>query len=173
MIDNPPAASDAAQVRLTLDVTYLLNGATPAAMIACLRELGRFAFDNGLLTGETAAEVADCAIDVSLPPPAWPAPGFHAVESAIAAFLRQGIEDGQLAAEDIPTRLARYGLTDPGAFVAEMRERMDLARDDGSGEIPESVGLPAPPAPREERPGTRSLEDRALAILLARQHGPT
>ena len=48
------------------------------------------------------------------------------LEAEIADFLRQRIEDGNLNAEDIPLRLARYGLMDPEAFAAEMRERMDM-----------------------------------------------
>jgi len=35
----------------------------------------------------------------------------------------------QLALEDIPIRLARYGLMEPNAFVDEMRERMELAQE--------------------------------------------
>lgn len=48
------------------------------------------------------------------------------LEAEIADFLRQRIEDGNLNAEDIPLRLARYGLMDPEAFAAEMRKRMDM-----------------------------------------------
>ncbi|KDC16451.1 hypothetical protein L542_5195 [Bordetella bronchiseptica F-1] len=51
------------------------------------------------------------------------------LEAEIADFLRQRIEDGNLYAEDVPARLARYGLMPPEAFVSEMRERMGL--DDG------------------------------------------
>jgi|SRR3990167_7492877 hypothetical protein len=48
------------------------------------------------------------------------------LEAEIADFLRQRIEDGNLDAEDIPVRLARYGLMAPEAFLAEMRERMGI-----------------------------------------------
>ncbi|MBO9356021.1 hypothetical protein GG851_18695 [Bordetella petrii] len=48
------------------------------------------------------------------------------LEAEIADCLRQRIEDGNLNAEDIPLRLARYGLMAPEAFVAEMRERMGM-----------------------------------------------
>ncbi|ABM41631.1 hypothetical protein QYG06_10095 [Xanthomonas euvesicatoria] len=51
------------------------------------------------------------------------------LEAEIADFLRQRIEDGNLCAEDVPARLARYGLMPPETFVSEMRERMGL--DDG------------------------------------------
>ncbi|HDR8947395.1 TPA: hypothetical protein QDA71_004427 [Burkholderia vietnamiensis] len=62
-------------------------------------------------------------IDVSVPP----AP---LSEAEIADFMRLRIEDGNLAAEDIPTRLARYGLMAPDDFVSEMRERMETTLDD-------------------------------------------
>jgi hypothetical protein len=45
-------------------------------------------------------------------------------EDDLAKFMLQRIENGDLALEDIPVRLARYGLMEPSAFVAEMRERM-------------------------------------------------
>lgn len=46
-------------------------------------------------------------------------------EDEIADFMLQRIEDGNLALEDIPVRLARYGLMNPEQFCAEMQERME------------------------------------------------
>ncbi|MDI9689724.1 hypothetical protein [Burkholderia cenocepacia] len=46
-------------------------------------------------------------------------------EDEVAAFMRRRLENGDLAAEDIPVRLARYGLMQPQAFIEEMRERME------------------------------------------------
>jgi hypothetical protein len=46
-------------------------------------------------------------------------------EDELAAFMRRRLENGELAAEDIPLRLARYGLMQPQTFVEEMRERME------------------------------------------------
>jgi acyl carrier protein len=46
------------------------------------------------------------------------------LEATIAVFLRQRMQDGDLSLEDIPTRLARYGLMRPEDFVDEMNERM-------------------------------------------------
>jgi hypothetical protein len=43
--------------------------------------------------------------------------------------MLQRIENGELTLEDIPIRLARYGLMEPSAFVDEMRERMELAQE--------------------------------------------
>jgi len=45
-------------------------------------------------------------------------------EEVVADFMLQRIENGDLALEDIPVRLARYGSMEPNAFVDEMRERM-------------------------------------------------
>lgn len=111
------------KVRLTLDVAYVLNGEVAGDLVARLYLMCERAVGNGLLTGDTVAEVEEYAIDVSLPREPLP-------EDEIADFLRQRIEDGTLAAEDIPVRLARYGLMAPDAFVAEMRERMEMAADD-------------------------------------------
>ncbi len=49
-------------------------------------------------------------------------------EDEIADFMCRRIENGELAAEDIPVRLVRYGLMQPLAFVEEMRERMASER---------------------------------------------
>jgi hypothetical protein len=51
-------------------------------------------------------------------------------EEEIADFMLQRIESGDLALEDIPVRLARYGLMEPSAFVAEMRERMEMMKEE-------------------------------------------
>ncbi|WZB70153.1 hypothetical protein WJ968_31445 [Achromobacter xylosoxidans] len=47
--------------------------------------------------------------------------------------MQQRIEDGNLSAEDIPLRLARYGLMAPEAFADEMRERMGMDDDAPTG----------------------------------------
>lgn len=48
-------------------------------------------------------------------------------ENEVAGLMLQRIEDGDLSVEDIPVRLARYGLMDPCDFIAEMVERMEVA----------------------------------------------
>lgn len=45
-------------------------------------------------------------------------------EDELTAYFQQRIEDGDLNAEDMAQRLARYGLMDPQQFKAEMAERM-------------------------------------------------
>ena len=48
-------------------------------------------------------------------------------EDEIADFMLRRIENGDLLVEDIPSRLARYGIMDSVAFRSEMQERMALA----------------------------------------------
>ena len=57
-----------------------------------------------------------------------------ALEAEIAAFMQQRIGDGNLCAEDIPLRLASYGLMAPEDFIDEMRERMGMADEVPSGQ---------------------------------------
>lgn len=46
-------------------------------------------------------------------------------DETIANFMLFRIENNDLALEDIPMRLARFGLMNPADFVAEMAERME------------------------------------------------
>ncbi|MCF5091302.1 hypothetical protein GIW57_14130 [Stenotrophomonas sp. PA-6-5C] len=117
--------------RLTLDVTYLLNGEAAPELLARLERMCELAIGEGLLTGETAAEVDTWSIDVSEVPSAA---NRDALEAEIAAFMQQRIEDGNLGAKDIPVRLARYGLMAPEAFADEMRERMCMDDDAPTGQ---------------------------------------
>ncbi|MUI72518.1 hypothetical protein GNQ44_33390 [Pseudomonas aeruginosa] len=72
-----------------------------------------------------------------------------ALETEIASFMRQRIEDGNLGAEDIPVRLARYGLMVPEAFVSEMRERMGVG-DGSDAENQAAIAAPATVTPSGE-----------------------
>ncbi|WP_257984094.1 hypothetical protein [Ralstonia mannitolilytica] len=128
MNDNTTSTSEIVSVRLTLNVAYLLNGEPAQDMITRLQRMCEHAIGHGMLTGDSAAEVDEYTIHVSVPPAPLP-------EDAIAGFMRQRIEDGNLDAEDIPTRLARYGLMAPDDFIAEMRERLETAEDDGAADL--------------------------------------
>lgn len=110
------------QLRLTLDVSYCLNGETAAAMRLLLSKLVYRAIGEGLLTGESEAEVEEYSIKVLDHAPAD--------EEAITVFLLHRIESGNLPLEDIPVRLARYGLMDPVEFVAEMGERLAMTQEE-------------------------------------------
>ncbi len=110
------------KVRLTLDVTYDLNGENATEMVGRLRRMCERAIGEGMLTGETDAEVDKYSMDAVIQPEPLS-------EAELANFMLQRIENGDLALEDIPVRLARYGLMEPNTFVDEMRERMELAQE--------------------------------------------
>ncbi|MDX9718921.1 MAG: hypothetical protein RBT67_16260, partial [Thauera sp.] len=124
------ATPETVNARLTLDVTYLLNGEAAPELLARLERMCERAIGEGLLTGDTAAQVDTWSIDVSEVPSAADR---ETLEAEIAAFMQQRIEDGNLGAEDIPVRLARYGLMAPEAFADEMRERMGMDDDAPTG----------------------------------------
>ncbi|MER0784339.1 hypothetical protein AAA534_16575 [Pseudomonas aeruginosa] len=131
MNTHTQATPKTVNARLTLDVTYLLNGEAVPELLARLERMCELAIGEGLLTGETAAEVDTWSIDVSEVPSTA---NRETLEAEIAAFMQQRIEDGDLSAEDIPLRLARYGLMAPEAFADEMRERMGMDDDAPTGQ---------------------------------------
>jgi len=117
MHDNDQATHEA---RLTLDVKYDLNGVPPEKVHQLLKDLVQRALTEGLLTGHTEAEVASIEVSVVAKPEPLS-------EEAIARLMAHRIENGDLALEDIPTRLAKFGLMEPHNFVDEMRERIEMA----------------------------------------------
>ena len=56
--------SAGASFKLTLNVTYSLNGVAPTEMANNLRKMCEKAIGDGMLTGSTDAEVAEYAMDV-------------------------------------------------------------------------------------------------------------
>lgn len=102
---------------LTLDVTYALNGQNLDDLKEFLDNGIRRAIGDGLLADYAEAEVEVYAADVRVVPESL-------TEATIARLMARRIETGELAVKDIPTRLARYGLMNPNAFIEEMRERM-------------------------------------------------
>lgn len=55
-------------------------------------------------------------------------------EDTLTAFMSQRIENGDLAPDDIPRRLARYGMMDPAEFIGEMEERMEMLAADAAAD---------------------------------------
>ncbi|URW83086.1 hypothetical protein NBV64_01620 [Alcaligenes sp. DN25] len=131
MNTHTQAMPETVKVRLTLDVAYLLNGEAAPELLARLQRMCECAIGEGLLTGDTAAEVETWSIDVSKVPSAADR---ETLEAEIVTFMQQRIDDGNLGAEDIPVRLARYGMMAPEAFADEMRERMGMADEAPSGQ---------------------------------------
>lgn len=111
--------SEKLKLRLTVDVTYDLNGEDPGVLERYLEEMVARAIGDGMLTGASDAEVETHEVRIDEVPDT---PAEEAIEEAIAIRL----ENGTFALEDVPSRLTRYGLMDPVAFVNEMRERMGL-----------------------------------------------
>lgn len=108
-------------LRVVLDVEFELDGETIEDMQSLLERNLQNAIGNGLLTGCTGAQVDGFTLTVT---PSSDMPD----EDAIADFMLQRIENGDLPVEDIPSRLARYGIMDSVAFRSEMQERMELAQ---------------------------------------------
>lgn len=111
-------ASEMVTMRLTLDVTYALNGESAAEMVTRLRKMCERAIGDGLLTGESDAEVEEHSVNVTIQLDPLS-------EEDLADFMLRRIENGQIGVEDIPLRLARYGIMEPSDFISEMRERME------------------------------------------------
>ncbi len=111
------------KVRLTLNITYDLNGENAVEMVSRLRKMCERAIGEGMLTGETDAEVEEYSMDAVIHPEPLS-------EEELADFMRRRIENSQIDPEDIPIRLARYGLMERDAFIDEMRERMESAAND-------------------------------------------
>lgn len=63
---TPAHPADTATLRLTMEVTYSLNGESVTEMVVNLRKLAEIGMGEGLLTGETAAEVDSHTIEVEV-----------------------------------------------------------------------------------------------------------
>lgn len=105
------------RLQLVLDVSYIPNGVRAIDLRDNLLDMVQHAIGSGLLTGDGPAEVTtyDTAIQRAPEPLS---------EDDLAAFMLQRIEDGDLTAADMPTRLAKYGLMNPVDFQLEMQERI-------------------------------------------------
>lgn len=120
-----PTTPEICRIRLILDVSCALNGETPANMVARLQSKFQRAIDEGMLTEGATAEVDEYSMEALIQPDPL-------TEEELADFMRKRIEDGDLAIDDCPVRMARFGLMEPGDFVSEMRERMELAKSEAS-----------------------------------------
>ena len=131
MNTHTQATSETVKARMTLDVTCLLDDEAASEVLARLQRMWVRAIGERLLIDETAAKVDVWSIEVTELPSAT---NSDALEAEIAAFMQQRIGDGNLCAEDIPLRLASYGLMAPEDFIDEMRERMGMADEVPSGQ---------------------------------------
>jgi hypothetical protein len=58
------------------------------------------------------------------------------LEDKVIEFLQDRVENGPWEPHDIPRVMVRYGLQNPEAFVAEMRERMKQQQEEDEVEDP-------------------------------------
>lgn len=109
-------------LRLTLDLQYEPGAPMPSDRLATLVRQFQQALAAGL-QGASHHSIADNG-DSELRLKQRPAP---LTEAKLANFMRYRLENGDLTLNDLPTRLARYGLMEPDAFVEEMSERLAYA----------------------------------------------
>lgn len=65
-VATPSMGVSSATVRVTLDVTYTLNGESPKAMVERVQRMCVQCIGEGMLTGDTAAEMTEYAMEVGL-----------------------------------------------------------------------------------------------------------
>jgi len=133
-INSPDIHLSSVKLRLTLDVTYLPGDESIETLMHHLNRLVQIASSEGLLTGETAAEVDVFDHKVTIAPE-------EIDEDDLASYFRAQIENGNLNLDDIAVRLARYGLKERFEFLDEMTERM---RDASQLQILEREGKNSP-----------------------------
>ncbi len=118
----PPATE---MVRLILDVTYEPNKDNENAtsdMTYVLRTMVERTIGPRSLCTSSIAVIRNYETQIVIRPEPLS-------EDELADFMLKRIEQGALALEDLPVRLARYGLMEPDAFVREMRERMEMENE--------------------------------------------
>lgn len=92
------------RVRLILDVDFNLNGVTTEHVISNLRAMVERGIGEGMVTrGEAELEQYSMTTQVV---------GELLSEDELLVFMQQRIENGELRADDVALRLARYGLMD-------------------------------------------------------------
>lgn len=112
-------------LRLTLDVTYTMNGVTEEYLLDNLHDLAMTGIGNGGLTASSEAEVDVYSILTSKQPAPMP-------EEDAIAIIGERVARGLVSEEDIPVLMARYGLMEPGHFIEELMERKALEDEDFS-----------------------------------------
>lgn len=112
-------------LRLTLQVTYEPTTTDAETFRTALWREVNHAINRGMLTGLPEAIVDEHSFEVI---ECMKAPS----EDALEEFFNDRLENLQLDLDDVPRKLAQYGLMEPQAFIAEMTERMqDLNEEDG------------------------------------------
>lgn len=108
--NQPPS-----RVRLVLDVEFPPSEKSAQHLAALLQIEFRRCITQGLFTGIKQGEFTLRATERPEP----------VSELDLIAFIEHRMENGSISALDLPILMARYGLSEPDAFVDEMRERME------------------------------------------------
>jgi hypothetical protein len=116
MTTNTKNEKTAVRLRIVIDVEYKPTERPVSQIVEDLEIAVKSAIvDDGLLTtGILSIDSHQVAIKEAIG---------DMDEDDLTTLMSDRIESGDLAVEDIPNRLARYGLMDPVDFVNEMVER--------------------------------------------------
>lgn len=107
-------------VKVVIEATYHPSGLNIDAMVSDLTARIGAAVGGGLLTGDSSVIVDRWDVKAKIVPD-------QITEDELTTFMANRIDEQDLLPEDIPRRLARYGLMEPETFINEMRERMHQA----------------------------------------------
>lgn len=123
------------KLRVVLDIEYEPNGVSLTELSDGVEKVMSQALKaDGFLSGFTEAKAIQSTLKMAS------LAGAPLTEDQLTEYQYERIAEGQLEMEDIPSRLARYGLMDPVDFQNEMRERMIeelyLDEDDGKSSSP-------------------------------------
>lgn len=110
------------KVRVSLEMDVDLRGTDRDHLVAHLERLADELVKKGRATEWMQATVEDHSVHARVLPEPLD-------ESTLAGFMARRIENGDVDLEDLPSRLARYGLMEPSAFIDEMQERMSEMPD--------------------------------------------
>lgn len=120
-------------VNISISVRYLLNGETADAMADELEREVRRAIESGMLTGATSASVEEHCVDIYQ----VSQEAADLDEDQIADWVAKRIEFGLLNPEDIPLRMARYAIAEPGRMREEILERMQMEHEEHFSQVEE------------------------------------
>ena len=112
-------------VEALLNVTYVPNGMSEDELESFLAEGIERAIGNGLLSGDSPAEVDEYEVAFTTVSPAEA----NLDQEQIAEWVADRIADGNMDLEDLPTQMARYALESPAQMRLEFGERLGLSEE--------------------------------------------
>ena len=127
-------------VQLILTVQFNTNGLPRETIMDHLLSFVQQSADAGCLSGNTEATVEHHAVEIA-------ATDCELDEDMLSEFMLHRIQSGDIALEDLPSKLVAYGLMNPIAFTQEMAERMKLRSEPTAEPQAAAVQEPCPGAP--------------------------